>query len=312
MEGLGLGYRELQNTNPGVIVASITPFGQTGPHRDYKTSDLVSWAMGGLLAHSGDPDRPPVRISHLPFSYLMAGMDAAWAIAIALYWRGISGKGQHIDISIQASVVKSADALYEWELSSGIELRRGSSGSNLDGTGIYLRYIWPAKDGYVRYRIYTGQFGAKENRSWVKWLDEEGMADGFLREIDWDNFDWRTQTPEQAERIQGQLATFFQTKTKVELAGEARKRGIMLETVNTPIDVLQHPQLEARGFWHQLDHPELGTAITYPARFALLSESPARLRRRAPLVGEHNQEIYRGELGFAEGDLVALKACGAI
>ena len=121
-----------------------------------------------------------------------------------------------------------------------------------------------------------------------------------------------TKTPEQAERIQGQLAAFFQTKTKAELAGEARKRGIMLETVNTPIDVLQHPQLEARGFWQQLEHPELGTTITYPARFALLSESPATLGRRAPLVGEHNQEIYRGELGLAEGDLVALKACGAI
>ncbi|MFC2018468.1 CaiB/BaiF CoA transferase family protein, partial [Chloroflexota bacterium] len=94
MDGLGLGYKELEKINPQIIMTSITPFGQDGPYKDYKSSDLVSWALGGLLAMTGDPDRPPIRISHIPISYLMASYDGVWGALVALYGRGTSGEGQ--------------------------------------------------------------------------------------------------------------------------------------------------------------------------------------------------------------------------
>jgi crotonobetainyl-CoA:carnitine CoA-transferase CaiB-like acyl-CoA transferase len=162
------------------------------------------------------------------------------------------------------------------------------------------------------YMIYTGSFGAAENKRLVKWLDDEGIADDFLKGIDWPNFEWRGKSREEGEKIQDYFARLFQSKTKAELLEEALKRRIMVQPVSSPRDIMEHPQLEARGYWQKLDHADLGTSLRYPSRFCLLSETPCELRRGAPLIGEHNQEIYQKELGFSSEDLVALKQAGII
>jgi crotonobetainyl-CoA:carnitine CoA-transferase CaiB-like acyl-CoA transferase len=312
LDELGLGYHDLAKVNPRIVLASISPFGQTGPRRDYKGSDLISWAMGGLLAVTGDSERPPVAISHIPFAYLMAGCDAAWSATIAIYWRGVSGKGQNIDVSIQESVVRSGWTYYEaWKL-IGKDEPRGSSRSLIPGTDLFLQVVWPAKDGYVRYRISTGGFGKNQNESMVKWLDEEGLADDFIRGINWLNYDWRSRSQAEIDRIHAYMGRLFPAKTRAELAAEALRRGIMLESVNTPADAFGHPQLQDRLYWQEVVHPELGMSMLYPGRSCLPSDTACGIACRAPHIGEHNRDIYRGDLGLSDEIVDSLKGGGTI
>jgi crotonobetainyl-CoA:carnitine CoA-transferase CaiB-like acyl-CoA transferase len=312
MDRLGLGYGDLEKIQPRLIMTSITPFGQTGPYRDFPASDLVCWAMSGMLFASGDPDRPPVSVSHIPLTYLLACMDGAMASAIALYWRGSSGKGQHIDVSVQESANKTAWMIHErWEV-TGQEYPRGSSRYQIPNCAISLRLVWPVKDGYVMYMIYTGQFGAEESRRLTRWLDEEGFADDYLRGLDWATLDWRNRTREEGERIQDYFGRFFQSKTKSELLAGALARQVMIQPVSTPKDLMEHPQLQAREYYQELHHEDLGTSLKYPGRVCLFSDAPAKPWRRAPFPGEHNLEVYQGELGYTAAQLTALKQAGVI
>ena len=312
MDKLGLGYSELEKINPGVVMTSITHFGQTGPYKDFQASDLACWAMGGLLYITGDPEKPPVRISHIPFAYLMGSMDGAWATAVALCWRERSGEGQHVDVSIQDSVSKTAWLIHElWEV-TGENYQRGSSYYKWPNSEVSLRLVWPAKDGYITFMPVFSPARAPHMSQLVKWLDDEGMADDFLRGIDWATLDFRFMSRVEGERIQDYFARFFQTKTKAELQEEGRRRDLGLQPICTPEDILEHPQLEARDYWQKLQHAELGATISYPGRFCLLSETPCKLWCRAPLIGEHNREIYQEELGFSNEELVSLKQAGII
>ncbi|MFC1822148.1 CaiB/BaiF CoA transferase family protein [Thermodesulfobacteriota bacterium] len=312
MDELGLGYEELEKINPKIIMTSISPFGRSGPYRDLKASDLVSWAMSGMLFVSGDSDRPPVSVSHIPLTYLLASMDAALSTAIALYWRGTSDQGQQIDVSIQESANKTAWMIHErWEV-TGQEFPRGSSYYQIPNCEVALRLVWQAKDGYVMYMIFTGQFGADESNRLVQWLDEEGFADDFLKSIDWVTLDWRNKTREEGEQIQQYYVKFFQSKTKAVLLKEALKREIMIQPVSTPKDIMEHPQLKARGYWQNLEHDDLGITLSYPTRFCMLSATPCKQYRRAPNIGEHNTEIYQEELGYSAMELTTLKQAGVL
>ena len=313
MGKLGLAYSELEKINPGVVMTSITPFGHTGPYRDYKASDLVCWAMGGLLAQSGDPDRPPVRISHINFAFLMASLDAAWSTVFALYWRGRSGKGQYVDVSIQESMAKTVFLAHEtWEV-SGREQQRAGPFYRVARSDVKLRAVWPVKDGYITFLIFGGRWGAThDNPPLAKWIDEEGLADDFLRGIDWPELSWRRKSQEEVEQIHDYFARFFKTKTKRELANRAARDGIILAPSSTVKDLVEKEQLNVRSYWIKVEHPELGEAITYPGAAVKASAAPWRIYRRAPLIGEHNEEVYIGELGFTREQFPALKARGII
>ncbi len=312
LDALSLGYAELEKLNPRLVFTSITPFGQTGPRRDFKSSDLVAWGMGGLLFQTGDPDRPPTHLSHIPLAYLLAGMDGASGTAIALYWRATSGLGQQVDVSMQETVAKTTMMLHEVWLVTGTEFRRSSSWYHVPASPVVLRLVWPAKDGYIFYMMYVGAFGAEEDKRLVQWMQEEGIADDFIRGIDWANLDWREKTKEYGDRIQDYLFRLFKDKTKAELLEQALKRNILIQPISTPKDILTHPQFVAREYWQEVKHDELGMTMKYPARFCMASETPLRISRRAPVIGEHNEEVYCGELGLSRGDLVALKQAGII
>ena len=133
------------------------------------------------------------------------------------------------------------------------------------------------------------------------------MTDNFLRSIDWDTFNFATITQETVERIAEQTDKFFMTRTKAELLEGAVKHRIMLYPVSTTKDIVESIQLAAREYWVEVEHPELGTTITYPGAFVKASETPPRISRRAPLIGEHNQEIYQKELALSKKELMALK-----
>jgi len=307
MDRLGLGYSALEKINPRIIMVSITPFGQTGPYKDYKAPDIVAWAMGGSMRLLGDADRPPIRISHHSHAYLHAATEAAVGALMALHCRELTGKGQQVDVSIQASVAQLLQAICLWDMLKAIPHR--------EQEGLYeIRQNWtrPCKDGYV---VWSNWGGTQANR-WVppliNWMDSEGMADDFLKGFDWEAFDPATAPRELLDRLDKPMNAFFMAHTKDEVLEAAVKHHIMLFPVNTPADVLESTQLAAREFWAEIEHPELGTTIPYPGAFGKFSESSPRMLRRAPLIGEHNQEIYEKELGLSREELLRLKQAQVI
>ena len=311
LDNLGLGYEALQQVHPRLVMTSITPFGQSGPYKDYQATDLVGMAMGGLMYLTGDSDRPPVRIS-FPQAYLHAAADAACGTLLAHYHRELTGQGQHVDVSMQQSVVWTMiNARPFWELTGTFLKRVGPFRAGLS-SGSIQRQTWSCRDGAVTFTVMGGAGGAETNRALVEWMDEEGMADEALKGIDWDAFDMAAASREFHQRIEDKIGRFFAAHTKEELFTEAVKRRIMLYPVNTPADIAVSPQLAAREYWVEVEHTELGACISYPGTFLKSSEVSCSLRRRAPLIGEHNHEIYQQELGLSDDQLAALREAGII
>ncbi len=308
LDSIGLGYSALEKINPGVIMVSITPFGQTGPYKDYKTADIVAWGMGGEMAPFGDPDRPPIHFSQHSQAYLHAGVDGAQGALTALYHRHTTGKGQQVDVSIQDSVVQCTEHITSnWDLRHALQKRGGGGGM----AGPRLTRLWPCKDGHVSWFFWGGPMSLRTNVPLVEWMDKEGWGDEFMKNFDWSKFGFET-TQEEMNKIEAPTARFFLAHTKKELFEGALKHGVQLYPVSTPADMLDSPQLAAREFWEKVEHPELGTTITYPGAFANASEAPPRISRCAPRIGEHNQDIYGKELGISGEKLVTLKQAGVI
>jgi crotonobetainyl-CoA:carnitine CoA-transferase CaiB-like acyl-CoA transferase len=311
LDSLGLSFAKIHEINPKIVMTSITPFGQTGPYKDYKGSDLVVMAMSGLMYITGDPDKAPLRIS-FPQAFLLASAHAAASSMIAHYYRESSGEGQHVDVSAQECVL--------WELANGIPLWQLNriilkrAGSFLSGrwSDAKQRLLWQCKDGYVSFYILGGPSGIRTNIAIVKWMEEKGAAPDYLKKFNWNTLDMSKQTQEMQDRLEKPIGEFFMKFTKAELYAESAKRGIMLYPVCNAKDIQENTQLKARNYWVNVSHPELSTSITYPGVFARLSETPLEINRRAPLIGEHNLDIYEGELGFSKSELGVLHQCGVI
>jgi len=253
----------------------------------------------------GDPDRPPVRIS-FPQAYSHAGAEAAAGTMIALHHRQLTGEGQWVDVSIQQSAARlMLNARPFWEFTRQVLRRQGCFRGGV--TGLNLRQqTWPCKEGAINFEILGGVIGAGTNRALAKWMDEEGMADDFLKNIEWENLDFAYMSQEFLDQISERFGRFFMTYTSAELYKGAKERRIMLYPVIDPKDIAENPQLAARGFWEEVEHPELNGSITYPGAFLKTTEMPLSIRHRAPLVGEHNEEVY-GELGISGEELLTLK-----
>jgi crotonobetainyl-CoA:carnitine CoA-transferase CaiB-like acyl-CoA transferase len=312
LDSLGLGYGELEKANPGLVIVSVTPFGLTGPYRDYKTADIVAWAMAGYMYVYGDEDRAPLEISHHSHAFMHAGGEAATAATLALYHREVTGEGQHIDVSIHEATAR-LDMTHKWDMTR-VNLRRGDW---LGPTRPRLRYVWPCKDGYVMWQYWVGPAATLWSMPFVRWLDETGYLDDYLRKFPWETVDASTSDGAKAveeviQRVQEPTLRFFAARTKAELDAEARKRGLMLYPLSDAKDVMDSVQLGARDFWQTLDHPGIG-ALRYPGRHAITA--PRGLvpgpTRRAPRLGEHNEAVY-GELGITVARLAALKKAGIV
>jgi benzylsuccinate CoA-transferase BbsE subunit len=314
LERLGLGFQDSSRLNPRLIWTAITPFGQSGPFANYRATDLGGMALGGLMSLCGEPDRQPVRM-HPAQGYLHAGLQAAVGTLLAHQFRVRTGEGQFVDVSMQHAVSWTIVPTRQyWELNRLITERMGPSRAFADQV---RRIIYPCQDGYV---ALMGVMNAREWGPMVAWLAGEGMAEDLTDEF------WRllvdhagpgtlTQaavTDEELAHVDGVLSRFFATHSKAELAEEALRRHILLFPVATPRDLVEHPQLAARNFFRTLQHPELGQTLRYPGAPFRLSETPWRLRQRAPLIGEHNEAIYSGELGLSLAELSVLMAAGAI
>ena len=309
LDSLGLGYSDLEKINPGIIMVSITPFGQTGPYRDWKTSDIVAWAMGGQMAPCGDADRPPYRVSYHAQSYLNAGCDAAQGALTALFYRRRTGQGQQVDVSIQESVVQSTEHITSaWDRRQSIQKRVAEPG---EMAGFRTSQLWKCKDGYISFAYSGGPGSERSSVNLYQWLNSEGLYTGSIEEY---NASIPQGSPVGGEKdeIKELTTELFLSRTKAELLEGALKFNVQLYPVSTPADILENPQLRAREFWQEVEHPELDEKILYPGAFMKASESPVTISRRAPLIGEHNGEIYGEELGMSKADILILKQAGII
>lgn len=302
MDSLGLGYKALSQLNPGLIMTSITPFGQTGPYSKYKTSDLVAEATGGLMFLQGYPDRAPLRFS-VEQAYLQAGAQAAMGTMIAHNWRLRSGEGQHIDESIQESIANTLwISQMFWFGAKVIEPRPGDRAWRLVQR---IKWIYRCKDGYISWRIWLSSQGSK-TCAIVDWMKKEDMA-FELRDVEWEQIGVDDVSQQQLEAWEERFEQFFLTHTKDELFQYALKNDLTLFPLCSIKEVLENEQLRFRKFFVDVEHPELSTKLTYPGAPFISAETPWRIKGRAPLIGEHNEEIYCGELGYSKKELDALK-----
>jgi crotonobetainyl-CoA:carnitine CoA-transferase CaiB-like acyl-CoA transferase len=310
LDKLGISYADFSKNNKNLIWASITPFGPEEPYRNYKDSDIVVMGMSGTLYQTGESDGPPVRIS-MPQACLHAGADAAVGCMVAYYHREKTGEGQHVDVSMQQSAAWfQANAIATYELNGTLLKRAGSFRAGMSAQ-VPQRQVWRCKDSYVFFNVIGGRTGAKTLSALVDWMNEEKLATDFLLNMDWDTFDMFTVSQEVMDKISKPVGDFFLRHTSKELLKGAVPRGVSIGPLSSMQDLLDDECLKEREFWTNIEHPELRTSITYPRTYIRSTEADFSTRFRAPLIGEHNKEIYK-ELGLTEEEMDKLKTDGVV
>jgi crotonobetainyl-CoA:carnitine CoA-transferase CaiB-like acyl-CoA transferase len=315
MESLGLGYDTLAALNPRLIHASVTPFGDQGPGKDYKAADIVSWAAGGAMFLMGEEGKPPIQMS-APQAWLHAGAEAAVASMIAHYARQTDGLGQHIVVNAQACVVWTLMNEQAMPLLHGDYLRR--SGVFTGAIGGRRKTVYQCKDGHVSFLIAGGAYFNSTNAV-IAWMKEEGAAPAWLAE----GGGLKSLTPsgfmaataadlKELDDTEDAVQRFFLTKTKKELWENILKRRLFGAPVANAADIAGDPQLAARDYFVTVEHAGLGREFTLPGAFAKLSETPVGPQGAAPQLGQHNHEIYGGLLGLSASEIVELSAAGVI
>jgi len=310
LDSIGLGYKDLSQINPGIVLTSMTGFGQEGPYRDYKDPDIVVRALGGLIYTAGYEDRPPLTVSYHHTHYLGA-MNGAVGTMIALSQRALTGQGQHVDAITQQAldIVCSAEIEGPYAFFGEIPTRHGRARAAvtlIDGSTFYNPLLWECKDGYIALNLLLNPTAAKNNLSMMDFIKQDGISIGSFESWEWEEKSWEDMSREQAEELMEVLGKFFKNHTKDELLKLATENRFQLGPCNNAGDVLKYPQLLDRGFWKEIEHPELGKSLKYPGGAVMTTQGRIGVRRRAPLIGEHNDEIYQ-ELGFSSDELKNLK-----
>jgi crotonobetainyl-CoA:carnitine CoA-transferase CaiB-like acyl-CoA transferase len=310
MDSIGLGYDELSKINPGIVLTSISGYGQEGPYRDYKAPDIVVRALGGLTYTCGYDDRPPLTISY-QHTHSLGAMNGAVATMIALVHRVRTGKGQHVEAITQQAldIVCSAEVEGPYAFFGEIPTRHGRARAAVtlkDGSIFYNTLLWPCKDGYIALNLLLNPSAAKNNRSMIEFIRQDGIETGTFTDWDWSTKSWEDMTPAQAEELMDMLGKFFINHTKDDLLKLATENRFQLGPCNNAGDALKYPQLVARGFWKDVEHPELGTKLKYPGGAVMTTQGYVGPKHRAPFIGEHNEDIY-SELGLSAAEIETLK-----
>jgi len=306
---LGLSYETLCRSNPRLIMCSLTRFGQTGPWRDFLTSDLLHLAAGGQMGCSGydpvdDPEQTPIA----------PGGGNAWhtgshyaymAIMAALMHRTNSGRGQYIDASVHDACALTTEMHVNTYIYQGDVVLR-QTGRHASVVPTELSQL-QCKDGkYVNAAASRVTF--REFPTLVEWMDSHGLAGDLTDERYKDSAVFE----DSGDHINDVVANFAANLTRDEIAHGGQERGFNWGAVRTPDELIDEGHLNDRGFWVDVPHPELGKTFKYPGPAGIYNGSPWRISRRAPLIGEHNEDIFCGELALQKTELVYLAEAGVI
>ncbi len=288
LDAMGLDYpalcAALPENHPGLVLCSISPFGQTGPYRAFDGHDLVCVAMGGNASLTGDPDRAPV-VCSLPTAYMHAGPEAALGILLALWARPGRGTGQQVDVSLQEcqlATLMTGAGQFAREPTS-----RPRTGARTGAT----REIWRCLDGWVSYGLRGGPARLPNLKATVAYMAEAGMAPDWLQAFDWSVYNPAAMAPADLQRLEACFGAFFATRSMAELYAEALVRRILLAPCNDAREILEQSQLRARDFFTEVAYPALGLTLEQPAFFARTSGGGLGLRGPAPELGAHAEEI---------------------
>jgi benzylsuccinate CoA-transferase BbsE subunit len=296
MDAMGLGWAVLHAANPALILLSIAPFGQDGPYRDFDADDTVLAALGGMLYVNGWPGHAPVRPWGLQ-AYHSSAYYAAIATMCALFARDRDGAGQWIDLSMQEATAAAVEHVAGSYFGEGrVEPRRG--------TLHWSRYfrVGKCRDGYIMH-CSLGDW-----TSLIEWVAGDGKAQD-LTAPEWEDVQYRAV---HAEHLFDVLDDWVADYDRDQLLERAQTLRLPYATVRNPEALFDDEQLQARGYFVEVDHPELGRKFRYPGAPYVSNESPWSVRRRPPLTGEHTGEILRDELGLGADELAALAAEGII
>ena len=296
LENIGLSFGTLQNVNPGLILVSVTAFGQNGPKSTYKSCDLVASAFGGQMYVSGSPSTPPLK-TFGEQSYFSASLFAAIGILLALQKRNQKGAGTHLDISLQESVAASLEHVFvRYFCDRVIPERQGSRHWN------DAFFIFPCRDGFIHMTVF------QQWETLIEWLDSEGMADD-LKDPNWEDGQFRA---EHADHVIEVLGRWTKTHTVKELFELGQLMRFPWAPIQSPMEVANCPQLKAREFFVSPEHSDDDAALMYPRipyRFGPAITVP---QKPAPEPGEDNREIYQKELGISDEELRRLHSMGVI
>ena len=307
-----VAYDRLKLRNPGLILVSITPFGQEGPYRDFQGSDLEIMALSGAMSLAGEEGAEPMRVT-VPQAPMWVGVEAAMGALTALAHRGLTGQGQHVDVSAQVAVMAAlAHAPAFWDLDHVNPQRSGVYVTGRSVTGARMRVFWPCKDGWINFIIYGGVAGRHANQQLVAWMDEKGLAPDSVKQINWSKFDVPNITQEEVDAFEVPVARFFSTLTKLEFLEGAVKREILGYPVFSVEDMQNDQQLVYRNFWQEVKDSSSGLTLKYPGGFALFNSERPTIRRPAPMIGEHNHEVYGEDLGLSTSEMERFEAAGAM
>jgi len=293
----GLGFTTLHRENPRLVVLSITPFGQTGPHCNYKGDNLIASHAGGVAHYTPtsleDLSFPPLKAGGRQGDFL-TGVIAATVVMIAIIQRQRSGIGSHVDLSRQEALAYAVIRdMVAYAYAGTLTPRGGPMVAGISG-------LLKCKNGYAHLH-------AREERLWPSlleimgnpdWAEDPRFADVVARDEHWDEL-W--------PHIQEWAAQ----QTKEEIAQCAQERHIACAAVNSISEVVQSPHLAAREFFLNVDHPVIGS-ISMPSAPFKVEPGLWAVRRRAPTLGEHNEEILCGRMGYSLDDMARLAGAGII
>jgi crotonobetainyl-CoA:carnitine CoA-transferase CaiB-like acyl-CoA transferase len=289
LDGWGIGVERLLEWNPNVVVTSVTNFGQTGPYASYRATDLTEHAMGGVMHISGRVDREPLKHG-LQQALFCAGLNAAYATLAARLAVVVSGgPGEHVDLSIHA-VLASEHSTYtpQYTFLGAVQGRRAIAQDPFSGEPIQT------KNGYLSLQ----EGGGTPFAEFADLLGVPALADRFAT---------RASRVRAADEVGKLIEDAVADKDAKDIFLDGAKRRLLVGFVQTAAELLACPHLEAREFWAEIDHPATGEA-RFPAELVKLTRTPIAIRRRAPLLGEHNREVLESELGFSAEAVAAMQA----
>jgi crotonobetainyl-CoA:carnitine CoA-transferase CaiB-like acyl-CoA transferase len=280
---MGLSRAQIEAANPRLIHVSVTTFGSVGPRSNWRGSELVASATGGILRLIGDVDRAPVKEA-LDACGFHADMVAAVGALAAFAECRRSGIGQHVDISTQeVAFSRNVNGVLVWQFDRRLLQRAGGALNYGQAT---VRCIWALLDGFCFHSLMTGRFGAPANQGLSDWMDECG-ADNPLAGTDWLRYNRSTLDPAIRARWESAIAAFFKTRSRDEVENEGRKRGINATVLAAPADVFADDHLISRRFWRSTEQgPQPGRFLSVRAadeKFA--TDAPPVSATRGPLAG---------------------------
>ncbi len=311
LDSLGVGYATLRQLRPDLIMVSLTDFGQEGPWIDFRMTDALHLALGGPMASCGYDevaegvwDTPPIAGQGYQ-AWHLGGVWAFMGALAALYHRQLTGEGQRVDVSIHdACAVSTENAVPTYDFTGRVVRRQTGRHASA-----YRTPPWQfrAKDGEYLVANFINVGPDLWSRI-VAWLDSEGMAEDLTR----DEWYLPSYLQEHMGHFVEVMERFIATKTAEEFFHQGQAVGVVTSKIHAPEDIVIDHHLQARGFWTEVVHPELNQSFLYPGAPYTLSETPWRISRRAPLLGEHNEEILGEELGFTRAELTFLREAGVI